>query len=279
MRIHSQLIGAMAENKGADPGAAVVGLFWINTVDGLLKYDDGSALHQILSNDGAQVITNKDIDGGTASNTLRLTVPKNTKANLDALTRKEGTVVYASDQTSWYGDNGSSLVPLGSGGGGGFNWVLTGASSPLESDVDGIDMLDFDQASNQEVYATIQVPDTYVAGTQIKLIGGAYFCNVNSNNVLFKAQAALLEPATTVLGTYTNVHTSTNTENTQTVSNRMEDIGDIDLTDASGQINAVAVAAGDKIRIRLYRDNTNETVSAAADARLMKQSIAPKFTV
>jgi hypothetical protein len=62
-----------------------------------------------------QALTAKDIDGGTASNTSRITIPKNTKANLDALTRKEATLVYASDLDQLYVDDGSTLVEVGSG--------------------------------------------------------------------------------------------------------------------------------------------------------------------
>ena len=67
----------------------------------------------IVGTDFAQVITNKDIDGGSATNSRRITVPKDTKANLDALTRKEGTVVYATDTKKFYVDNGTSLDQTG----------------------------------------------------------------------------------------------------------------------------------------------------------------------
>lgn len=66
---------------------------------------------------GVQALTNKDYDGGTASNTSRLTVPQGTKTALDALTRKEATLVYANDQDKLYVDNGSFLTPVGSGSG------------------------------------------------------------------------------------------------------------------------------------------------------------------
>ena len=69
----------------------------------------------VVGTSDAQVITAKDIDGGTASNTSRITIPKDTKTNLDALTRKEATLVYASDSDTLYVDNGSSLQPVGSG--------------------------------------------------------------------------------------------------------------------------------------------------------------------
>jgi hypothetical protein len=65
-----------------------------------------------------QTLTNKDIDGGTASNTSRLTIPKASKSTLDGLTRKEATLVYASDEKKAYIDDGSNLVKVGSGAGG-----------------------------------------------------------------------------------------------------------------------------------------------------------------
>lgn len=78
---------------------------------------------------GTQALTNKDIDGGTASNTNRITLPKDTKANLDALTRKEGTIVYASDLDKGYIDDGSTLVEIGSGAGsGGINYIENGTA-------------------------------------------------------------------------------------------------------------------------------------------------------
>jgi len=63
----------------------------------------------------SQVITNKDIDGGSASDTSRLTLPKGTKAALDALTRKEGTIVYATDEAKPFFDDGSALQEIGAG--------------------------------------------------------------------------------------------------------------------------------------------------------------------
>lgn len=71
----------------------------------------------LLTTSNAKVVTNKDIDGGTASNTNRVTIPKDTLANLQALTRKEGTIVYATDTDKFYSDNGTTLVPVGSGSG------------------------------------------------------------------------------------------------------------------------------------------------------------------
>lgn len=83
---------------------------------------------EIVTISDAQVLTNKDIDGGTASNTSRLTVPKDSKTNLDALTRKEATVLFDTVSKKFYGDDGSTLKELGSGGSGagGINHISNG---------------------------------------------------------------------------------------------------------------------------------------------------------
>jgi hypothetical protein len=75
-----------------------------NTVDGIHGIN-GS----VVGTYDTQTLTNKDIDGGTASNTLRITVPKNTKTNLDNLTRKEGTIVFDTVGKSLHLDNGTTL--------------------------------------------------------------------------------------------------------------------------------------------------------------------------
>jgi len=67
---------------------------------------------------GTEVLTNKDIDGGTASNTSRTTLPKANKSVLDGLTRKQATLVYGSDTNKVYADDGSTLKEIGSGSSG-----------------------------------------------------------------------------------------------------------------------------------------------------------------
>lgn len=67
---------------------------------------------------GTEALTNKDIDGGVAANTRRITFPKDTLANITSLTRKEGTVWYASDVDKLYKDDGVSLTEIGSGSSG-----------------------------------------------------------------------------------------------------------------------------------------------------------------
>jgi hypothetical protein len=83
------------------------------TADRVLALPDASTT--LVGTNSSQVLTNKDIDGGTASNTSRITLPKDTLTNLNSLTRKAGTVVYATDQAKPYYDDGSTLTAISSG--------------------------------------------------------------------------------------------------------------------------------------------------------------------
>ena len=66
----------------------------------------------------SQTITNKDIDGGTASDTSRITTPKASLSTLNSLTRKAGTILFASDAKRLFVDNGISLSSIGGATGG-----------------------------------------------------------------------------------------------------------------------------------------------------------------
>jgi len=155
MKVYGVLERAQAEILSSDP-ANLAGRFWYNSTGTSLKYSDG-AIREFANLDGTQTftgktltgnimanvspdgvntitfptstdvlvgkattdaLTNKDYDGGTASNTSRLTVPSDTKSNLDGLTRKKATLNYATDSNTLYADDGTVLQEIGSGGGG-----------------------------------------------------------------------------------------------------------------------------------------------------------------
>lgn len=165
---------------------------------------------------------------------------------------------------------------LGGGGAGGSTAWILGDIAPIEGFTNGIQTFDFDNESPQEIFLNIIVPDSYTAGDQIKLLNGHFFINNAADNVLFKAQTTLFKLGDDV-NTNTNQHTSTNSEVTLSTADALEDIGEIDLTDSGGEINATAVAVGDLLKIRLYRDYNNETTSAAEDAKFLRYSASVSF--
>lgn len=79
----------------------------------------GTTDTQTLSNKTIQSsnINSTDINLGTASNSSKIVVSKDTKSNLDSLTREEASLYYATDLQKVVVDNGTDLIPVGSGGG------------------------------------------------------------------------------------------------------------------------------------------------------------------
>lgn len=121
MKVYGQLEQATLEVVSSDPAGTVQARVWFNSTSGLPKVHNGSAVKEFYIKDAADVVvlttatqalTNKDVDGGTAANNRRITIPKGTTAAITALTRKEGTILYSTDAQLLYFDNGTSLIAL-----------------------------------------------------------------------------------------------------------------------------------------------------------------------
>lgn len=97
-------------NASGDPSASSVTSTEAGRLSGV-----GSS---ILGKDDAGTFTAKDYDGGTASNSSRLTLPKASRSTLDGLTRKQGTVAYDTTSNKVVYDDGSNLKTVGSGSSG-----------------------------------------------------------------------------------------------------------------------------------------------------------------
>lgn len=99
-------------------------LIYANAATSKFKVGDQGSEKEVATISDAQIITNKDIDGQTAANNRRITLPQDTYSNLTGLTRKAGTLLYANDQKKAYIDDGTVLRPVGSGSGsGGINFI------------------------------------------------------------------------------------------------------------------------------------------------------------
>lgn len=100
-----------------------------------LKQDAGSSTNwkEIVDISTSQTISGKKIDGGAASATSRIIVPKESKAVLDGHSREEAVLVYATDEQTLYIDNGTTLIPIG-GGVGGINFLAADDRDAESSD-------------------------------------------------------------------------------------------------------------------------------------------------
>lgn len=278
MKVYGQLERASYENLGSDPGAAIAGRFWWNTVDGQGKLDDGSAIRAILRNDAKAIIGNS----ATAAENIRFhrgaagvlqlvqgsdaTAEGSLSTNLNQLSFKfetytdagkpaagtAGRVVYISDLQTLLVDTGASYAGVGGGGGGGGSAVWRAdTNAPVESYANAELIYQFQQSLGQSLTLFIKIPQTYLAGRQIKAYLGAYSVSA-ANDWKMQIVTTLIRKNTDAIDSVTNQNTSNSGDLTNTVSNMYRELT-INLTDGSGQVNSVAVSAGDILKLVLTR--------------------------
>ena len=183
-----------------------------------------------------------------------------------------GLLRYNSDTSKFEGYAGGVWKDVGSGGGGGgIKWVEISGTAPIPSEEYSESVYLFGSGLAQELYTTIKVPQSYSAGSQIFLYVSAYSPS-SSNTILLQSQSTLITPGSTAFDSTTNQRTSTNAALTNTVAKMAREFV-LDLTDSSGQINSVAVAAGDLIKVKLYRGSDSDT----ADLRMVPSGTDVKF--
>ena len=240
--------------------------------------DFSNAVTSVNGQAGVVVLDNSDIGLSNVTNDAQL---KRAAGDINTFTEKvtpvETDIVIIEDSEDLFSKKKvllSNMLGGGSGGGGSFVWELNGDISPFEETLNGVSALSFDFESGSEIWAFIQVPESY--GTdQIKLKGLSFTSEGASDNVLFRCQTYLNRSGEAL--NYQN-YISTNTELTLTSANVLSVVNEIDLTDINGQINFIQVLPNDYLAIRLYRDIANETVSSTNDARFLKFSASISFT-
>lgn len=176
--------------------------------------------------------------------------------------------IYAkSDHVLYKKDSTGSEVPIGSGGGGVIVLWDELANAPTRDVENSRAVHLFVAALAQELYMDFKVPASYVAGKPIALLIKAYSPD-SSGTMLMRAQSTLVRKETDDVASVTNQRTTTNAAITLDASNDSEDQQiSLDITSSIGQINAVSVAPGDSIGVRLYRD----TDTATSDIRFLNK--------
>ena len=252
---------------------------WAVFTDGdWAKMDFSNSVTSVNGQTGIVVLDKTDVGLTNVTDDAQL---KRAAGDIDTFTEKvapvDADIVLIEDSEDSFNKKKvllSNMLGGGSGGGGSFVWELNGDFSPLESITSGISMLGFGSDLETDIWAFIQVPTSYDA-SQIKLTGLSFTTVDSTDNVLFRCQTYLNRSGQAI--NYQN-HISTNTESTLTLTNIVNVISEIDLTDVDGKINAVQVLPNDYIAIRLYRDIANETISATNNAEFLKFSASISFT-
>ena len=159
--------------------------------------------------------------------------------------------------------DGTWATPSGGGGGGSLQWIED-TDAPIAAVEHHDRVYLFTPGLAQKLYARVKVPNSYLAGSQIRL-RSTFYSPDNSGNALVQSVATLIRTGTdAVSSTTANQRTSTNAAVTLGAGtvDKPQAIS-LDLTDSSGQINGVAVSAGDLILVALQLG----TMTATSDVR------------
>lgn len=169
--------------------------------------------------------------------------------------------------------SGVDTIVGGAGGGSSIQWIPDddGGNAPIEAVENDQKVWQFETGLAQKLYALVKVPSSYNAGSQINLKIGLYSPS-SSNTILLQSVATLIRANTDAFSSTTNQRTSTNSALTNTVASMLR-TATLDLTSSSGQINSVAVAAGDVIKVELTRGTDTDT----ADIRFLPFAVEATF--
>ena len=140
----------------------------------------------------------------------------------------------------------------GGGGGGGFIWNETPGNSPTRAELAGERVYDFEQGASQTLVGWVKVPSSYSAGNQISMTIGFAVASAGTDKVKMNTTATRIATGAAVTDV-TNQHASTAADTTLNGTQNALNFSVLDLTDGSGEINSVAVAPGNLIKVELTR--------------------------
>ena len=205
-----------------------------------------------------QTLTNKLLDGGTASASNLWKLPGDTLANLTGLARVEKAIYYDETNNRLLYDDGATLNAVGGGGaGGGIQLIWRNDGAVLESTRYNQLAYDFEAGTAQRVYTSFKVPSGYTTGKQITL-KLKIASPTGSGNGLIKALATLIQYGVHDLASTAKQRTTTNSTQAIAAANTEYEIV-LDISDGSAQIGGTAMSAGDTVLIEVYRDTDTNT--------------------
>jgi hypothetical protein len=206
---------------------------------------------------------------GDNSNYVGLKAPTTVASNFD-LTLPD-TIGSAGQALVNSGTPGVLAWGTSGGGGGSIKWTSPDGNGALPTQENGYDVFLFASGDTQFIWTLIKVPSTYISGRQINLDVAIYSPSA-SGTIQIDAASYLVRQGTDAIDSTTNARTITGSALTNTVAKMYRKVA-IDLTDSSGQINGVAVAANDIIRVSITRASGSDSaelrfVESASELRM-----------
>lgn len=297
-KIYGQLERAQLEVLSATAAAGVTGrVSWQSTLAQMLL-DDGTNNRAMLRNDQKMILGND----GSAANNIRMhrgaaavvqfvlgndataegalstamaqldaKVPSFTDAGKPAV-GNAGRMIFNTTFNALNVDNGSAWVAVGSGSGVGafLNFYPDPGGSPIEVESGGLIYFEFADEESEILWAFLKVPSSYQAGQQLKLKMTVESDEAGSNQLIMRSQSYLVRQGTDAMASVANSHVDTASYSPGAVAaTELE----LDLTDPSGDINSVAVSAGDIIKIAISKPTDTSTENIRMFKSLVEVSV------
>lgn len=194
----------------------------------------------------------------------------------DKVTLSSGLIWYRTDtkQLKIYDGTIIRTVSFGAGGGGGgaLSWAPDDLGNSALAVTEFLQKVwQFASGLSQKVYTVVKVPNSYVAGDQIRMRVLGYSDTLGT--ALLSSVATLIRTGTDAFDSTTNQRTSTNVA-TALPGAKIPLLTTLDLTSGTGTVNSVAVAAGDLIKVELSRG----TDTCPGDLRFIESSTEVLFS-
>lgn len=249
MKVYGQLEKAQAENAVSDTASHPAGMLLYRTDLGLLKVSNGTLYKTYVDTDTAQTLSGKifsniEINGSVLID--EIATPANPSAN-------EHKLYFKADGNFYTLDSSGNETPVGSGGGGGGASTWSADSAAPESVYENNELVyKYTKDMSQSLTMFVKVPQSYIAGRQIKAYLGFYTA-ATSNVWRAEILGYLIQKNVDAITDSTDFESFTSGDITNTVANQYREVT-INITDASGQIGGTAVAPGDLLKLSLLRD-------------------------
>lgn len=172
---------------------------------------------------------------------------------------------------------------------GGLRWWAGDTDAPPElffsatfANLQGVRAFGFANAdptlAPQYLYIILELPESYVAGTQVFIDDLTFFTSVTAGNFVLRAVTTLIRPGETDLSAASEQHTADSTNAVSTTAYVPKNAAALAASDATGVVGTTALQAGDKLHIRVQRYTTGESSPAAADVYFLSENGRPRFT-
>jgi len=267
-KFYSELQEAHLENLSSDPSSPADGRIWTNSTANLTKVNDGAAVRTLVTDTGTQTLTNKTLTSPTLTTPLTEVITFNDQASAPSNPSAGFYKIYVKTDGNAYILNSAGLeAGLGGGGGGALRFV-EGGNAPIATFENEMEVHEFVPALAQALYVSLRVPSTYTAGNAISL-NILWTCESTANDALINAVATLIRSEVDEITSTTNQRTTTNSAITLEASNDLEPQKvTLDLSDSSGEINSVAISAGDLIKVKIQESSSTvaDNIKLIADA-------------